>query len=548
VEEAAVTRPSRRDVLAALLGTPALASLSAAGCARRSVPPGEIVGGDVTLGHELRDHPAVESQALERVPIVIVGAGVAGLSAAWRLSASPEHRFVLLELEREPGGTSRSCSNDVTPFPWGAHYVPSPSRANRALVRLLREMGVVTGIDADGEPIVGEEHLVVEPEERVFYRGEWHEGLVPETALDARAAAQMRAFRDAIRHWAAWRDGRGRRAFSLPMALGSDDAEVTALDAFSAAEWLDRAGLDSPCLRWYVDYACRDDYGCRLDTTSAWAALFYFASRMRAPDAPTAPLLSWPEGNGRIVRHLGRGLGDKLRTGQLAYDVVPRDDGVEVIAIDARSRRATTLVADQVILAVPRFVAGRLLRPWRAVPPADLLEIETAPWLVANLHLRERPRGRGFVPAWDNVLYDSPSLGYVDATHQRGRRFGPGVYTYYYALTDADPRRARNKLLSATREEWVEVILADLGRALPDLGECVERIDLYRWGHAMVRPRPGFVWSAARRRAARRVFERVHFACTDLSGIALFEEAHYHGVRAAEDVLRGRGEPVEPWI
>jgi hypothetical protein len=32
----------------------------------------------------------------------------------------------------------------------------------------------------------------------------------------------------------------------------------------------------------------------------------------------------------------------------------------------------------------------------------------------------------------------------------------------------------------------------------------------------------------------------VHFAHSDLSGIALFEEAFYHGVRAAEEVLSAR--------
>ena len=34
---------------------------------------------------------------------------------------------------------------------------------------------------------------------------------------------------------------------------------------------------------------------------------------------------------------------------------------------------------------------------------------------------------------------------------------------------------------------------------------------------------------------------RVHFAHTDLSGLSLFEEASWHGVRAAEEVLSRRG-------
>jgi hypothetical protein len=57
-----------------------------------------------------------------------------------------------------------------------------------------------------------------------------------------------------------------------------------------------------------------------------------------------------------------------------------------------------------------------------------------------------------------------------------------------------------------------------------------------RWGHAMIRPRPGFIWSGARIQA-QLPFRGIHFAHTDLSGIALFEEALDHGVRAAQEVL-----------
>ena len=52
----------------------------------------------------------------------------------------------------------------------------------------------------------------------------------------------------------------------------------------------------------------------------------------------------------------------------------------------------------------------------------------------------------------------------------------------------------------------------------------------------MIRPRPGFVWSDARRRAAEP-HGAIHFANTDLSGVALFEEALHHGVRAAEESM-----------
>jgi hypothetical protein len=157
---------------------------------------------------------------------------------------------------------------------------------------------------------------------------------------------------------------------------------------------------------------------------------------------------------------------------------------------------------------------------------------------VANLHLRGRPAWRGFAPAWDNVLHDSPSLGYVNATHQRGRDHGPSVWTYYLPMTDADPRAGRTRLLEPSWGEWRDAILGDLSRAHPDLGRHVEKIDVWRWGHAMVQPRVGVVWGQARRRAALPV-GAIHFAHTDLSGVALCEEAFFHGIRAADECLSG---------
>jgi hypothetical protein len=45
------------------------------------------------------------------------------------------------------------------------------------------------------------------------------------------------------------------------------------------------------------------------------------------------------------------------------------------------------------------------------------------------------------------------------------------------------------------------------------------------------------MWSGARA-AGQQPFRGIHFAHTDLSGIAIFEEAFHHGIRAAEEVLK----------
>jgi glycine/D-amino acid oxidase-like deaminating enzyme len=535
---------TRRELLAAFLGAPfALAACRSRGDAV-SLPEGEIVGASDRVGHLVRDGLRPEPEAWERAGVVIVGGGVAGLAAAWRLLRAGFEDFVLLELEEAPGGTARSGDrHGVVPYPWGAHYLPAPLKENRALVSLLDEMGVLEGADAEGEPVVAEQYICRDPEERVFYRGRWYEGLYLHAGQSGEDARQLRLFNAEVDAWAGWRDSRGRRAFAIPTARCSDDADATALDRVSMAEWMRSKGFDSARLRWLVDYACRDDYGMTAEGASAWAGLFYFASRMKRPGAEAQPLITWPEGNGRLVAHLYSKARARVRLGLAVADVRPGSkEGVEVVAVTHDGRGSTGLRAGQVVFAAPQFLARYLIKPYReGGAPAHVSEFEYGAWMVANLFLEERPRGGyGFPLAWDNVIYDSPSLGYVVATHQRGLDRGPSVFTYYYPLTDPNPREARARLLSAGRDEWAEVALADLSRAHPDVRTLTRRLDVMRWGHAMIRPRVGFQWGGARLRA-QQPFGPIHFAHTDLSGVALFEEAFDHGLRAAEEVLAARG-------
>jgi protoporphyrinogen oxidase len=530
---------SRRDLLAAFLGMP----IALAGCSARRTErqfDGEIVGPSDSLGHRLRDgfRPSPTDDRMQRVRVVIVGGGIAGLAAAWRFVHAGFDDFVLLELESAPGGTSRSGDSGIVPYPWGAHYIPAPTAENALLTTLLDEMGVLEGRDAEGKPIVAEQFLCRDPQERVFHRGRWYEGLYLHAGESADDQAQQRKFHEEIDRWVAWRDGKGRRAFTIPTALGSDDAEVKSLDKTTMADWMDNHGFTSPRLRWLVNYACRDDYGTPMEETSAWAGVFYFASRVRKPGAEPQPLVTWPEGNGRLVKHLFERAKAKVRLGVAATEIVPAEKSaaVDVVAVNAEGSSVLGYRADRVIFAAPHFLSRYLIRPWREDPPRHVAEFEYGAWLVANLFLKDRPAGRGFPLAWDNVFYDSPSLGYVVATHQRGLDRGKTIFTYYHPLCEYSPREARRMLLEQSWSECADIAMTDMRQAHPDIDGLVERLDVMRWGHAMIRPRPGFIWGSARR-AAVRPYRGIHFAHSDLSGIALFEEAFSHGVRAADEVL-----------
>jgi glycine/D-amino acid oxidase-like deaminating enzyme len=541
---------TRRELVAAFLGS----AVAASACKRqgpRAPVPGAVVDRVVETGHRLRGGPLPRAEVVEPVEVLVVGAGVAGLSAAWRLAGAGVKGVRVVELEAEAGGTSRSGRNAVSAYPWGAHYLPAPLEDRGPVVRLLREMGAVTGVDAEGYPTFEESLLIHEPEERFFYRGHWYEGLYLRAGASPEDLAELERFEARMNAFAAARDGKGRKAFAVPTALSSDDAEWTALDGVSMAAWLEREGFRSARLKWVVDYACRDDYGTTAEHVSAWAGIWYFAARQDGKGERSEGFLSWPEGNGRLVQQLQAALpGRAVERNVLVHTVEPGEGGCRVDALEAGTGKPRAFQARQVVLACPRFVAAHVVAPWRRERPEWLGAFSYGPWVVANLTLSSPPYSRGFPMAWDNVFYESRSLGYVVATHQllRQDERGPTVLTWYLPMDGADVKAEREKVLSASYADWEALVMADMLPAHPGIAELAQRLEVQRWGHAMVRPTPGFMWGAERRAAQESLGRSLHFAHTDLGGLALFEEASWFGVKAAERALAELGTRAVSWL
>jgi hypothetical protein len=294
------------------------------------------------------------------------------------------------------------------------------------------------------------------------------------------------------------------------------------LDRLSFSDWLQQQGCDSRLVNWYMNYACRDDYGALAKDTSAWAGVHYFSSREAEEKGP----LTWPEGNGWITRRLLERVGENVRTNEMVHHIAETKRGVSVFAGD------TEFQSEFVIFAAPTFLAPYLIEGF-----PRLHDFLYSPWLTANLTLERLPDSRGAEPTWDTVFLDSPTLGYVDATHQSLRtHIDRTVWTFYWALADGTPAQNRQLLLEKDWNYWKEAILHDLERVHSDIRQCVSRIDVMRMGHAMIRPAVGSVFSKERRLLTRRD-TRLLFANSDLSSISIFEEAQYHGVLAAQTVL-----------
>ncbi len=471
---------------------------------------GSFVNDSFQLGHLLRDRTSFPAaKRTEKFPVVIVGGGIAGLSAAWRLRKRGFSDFVLLEMNAQPGGNARWGENEISAYPWAAHYVPVPGPKAIYVRELFEDLGVLKNGQWE------ERYLAFSPQERLFLYGRWQEGIEPAVGLKQTDRGQFQRLENVFN------DFRKSESFTVPLELGLSP-KFRDLDRLSFSDWLRQQGFDSRLLHWYMNYACRDDYGALASDTSAWAGIHYFSSREPVEKGP----LTWPEGNGWITRRLLERVGQNIRAGQMVHKIAETRRGVSVFAGE------TEFQAEFVIFAAPTFLAPYLLENF-----PRLRDFVYSPWLTANLTLDRYPDSRGAEPSWDTVFFDSPALGYVDAMHQSLRtHVDRTVWTFYWALAEGTPSQNRQLLLEKEWTYWNEAILRDLERVHSDIRQCVSRIDVMRMGHAMVRPAVGSIFSEERRRLTR-LNDRILFANSDLSGISIFEEAQYRGVEAAQEVL-----------
>lgn len=250
----------------------------------------------------------------------------------------------------------------------------------------------------------------------------------------------------------------------------------------------------------------------------------------------------------------------RMRMGATVLDLrhLPGSGGRRVRVIYEKDRQLHAVVAKSAIVCAGSWVSRRILGDAPAPLRAALAAFQHAPFLVANVALRNwRFLERLGITC---AVYQGGEFGFTCNIRQPMRvgRYRapfhpekPIVLTFYAPLMQAgrpaevQGQTLRWEMLGTPYLDYERRIRRQMTQLFDAGGFDPERdiagITLNRWGHAYAVPQPGFFHprdgGVSDSDRIREGYGRVFFAHSELRGLQAFVGAHAEGVRAARQVI-----------
>jgi hypothetical protein len=477
--------------------------------------------------HLIRKNQNIQLTSASKTSVAIIGAGISGLTAGYFLKKSGFDDFKIFEMNSEAGGNSEYFSSKNGQASWGAHYLPIIRNEDALLKDFLTEHQIIVG-QKDGLPIYNEEFLCQDPHERLLIRGHWQESLIPDYGLDLVTKNELKEFHQLTNELKNKKGRDGKFIFSIPIDQSSQDPEYLKLDQISFKEFLIQKNWTSEAINWYANYACQDDFGTRAEDVSAWAGLFYFSARNGlAANTEEQSVITWPHGNGYLSELLQKNIKDHIQLNSSVQKINSVNSRFEIDIQNLKSQTGEKVSAKNIIYCLPRFTAPYVLNNY---PKHDFLHY--SPWLVAHIAIRREALTKNHHLAWDTVKYLESDLGYINNHHQSLSQDQESILiTFYFAFTKGSPTENRKRLSTWNDDEVKNFILSSLDKYHPNIETEIQSIDYRILGHGMISPSIGFLWNK-RIKDLPKLWNGIHFAHSDMSGISIFEEAFHRGHEA----------------
>ncbi len=462
---------------------------------------------DIHTGHLIFKSQSFPKEKSPRVNTLIVGGGIAGLSAANYLKGDD---FLLCELSDSLGGTSSSVSYNGISFAQGAHYdLAYPSYYGDDVLGMMDDLGIIEFQEWKKSWSFKDKKYIIPHarKNRCFENGKFRSDVLVDGELKERFQYLLGSYKG-----------------QMPMPTPLIKEEHRSLNSVTFYDFLNSKLELTPEFKRGLDYHMLDDWGGTSEQVSALSGIHYFTCRPY--DAQVVDLFSPPDGNGYFIKKLSSGLPDEqLKTRHLVKSVEKTTKGFSTEIIDVENQIVKEVDSDRVIYAGQKH-ALKYIMPEQY----DFFKSNTyAPWLVVNFIVKNEIPKKGY---WQNemLMEDQTFMGFVDSDMQNAEHPNHRVLTAYYCLSPESRNDLKN--VEANREVIVEKTLGYLNQYFESsIESLIEQVFIKVIGHAMPIPKPGYLFNDKNN---GRLFENMTFAGVDNARLPLLFEAIDSGIQAAK--------------
>ena len=442
----------------------------------RALPVGAplVDGEHFEICHEIRDGHRFDLPApAAKAEIVIVGGGVAGLSAAYFLRGAD---WLLLEKEDHFGGNAYQEEFDGQPFATGSAYAYRGDQGDQ----LASELGLKLPLVNMPDPTIVNKTCVPDT---------WKTGI-----------AQLPYPKDIVSSFLKFRED------VLKMKVSERMAELDALPFSNFT-----AGYAQEVQRWWDTFG-PSNWGAVTKDTSAYVGLYNAQDMFNGGDSKRAIL---PGGLGCITHKLVEVLQPQYQQHMLGdatvVGVVHENNAVNVTYL--RDGKLTTVSAKAVLMCTPKQITSRIVLDLPAAQQAAMRRTRYVPYPVINLIFDKPVYNKG---------YDSwcPGNSFTDfIVADWTIRNNPGYKQKNNILTFYTPLGEQQRFTLLAIEDCKALaarVLNDFQKVLPEFNVDPVEVRVYRRGHPMFMAVPGHYTKT--RLAAAQPMDRIYFGNADSGG------------------------------
>ena len=426
-------------------------------------------------------------QLQERKQVVIVGAGMAGLTAAYFLK---DRDMALLEKSNHYGGIVDSGSFGGFNYPKGPAYIGTPQGPVETMI-----------IEMALEPLE-----IPEPSQGFYYEGRFYFGAkeMAKLFVEKSSADEYGRFVNTVKKLSKMYETSAYSA--LP-------DELRELEKISAQDWFEKEKFPPIFKEIYNSQACAV-FGAGLDQISALSFIpeigFQFESPESGKDRNRAEsneesatsgkgsgAYTFSNGLSELPESIVKKLGDKTRLECNVTNVSPKDKLFEVRYVD-KAGKEHIIESEAVIIATPAPVSLEIANDLLNEEQKELLgAIKYCSYISVALFCSAPIFDRSFdLGVGDGFVFSDICDGsWVQRAYDKSLSELPErVLCAHIPACSSD----RNQIRGLSNDDLIKKVVIDLGRIFPNAGSKIVGQDLKRIDQAYPVMRPGAYETIAR--------------------------------------------------